>query len=651
MHFVSPRPVVRVASVLLLSYCVAGVAAPTASDIVAPGIDQVVITATRIEQSLTKIGDSVTLLQPAQVRASQKKTVADLLATTPGVAVSRNGGLGSTTTLRIRGAESEQTTVLIDGVKLNDPSAPGGGFNFGNLLTNDIARIEVLRGPQSTLWGSQAIGGVVNIVTPEPQGPLSAELSAEGGSRNTSSVTLSAQEGGERFGWRVGGSYLTTDGISSFDEDLGGRERDGYRNIGFNARGILRITADISAELRSTWSKGRVDFDGFPPPSFAFSDTREYGYTEELVSYAGLKAASFGGRLRNRIGFAYTDTDRNNFDPDAAVRKTFDAYGRNERWEYQGTVAITDDSIATFGLESERSQLSLASPSSFDPNPAPLARDVRIDSAYAQVQFAPIDAVSISAGGRYDDHETFGGNTTGHAAVAWSATDSTVLRASYGEGFKAPTLYQLFSPYGNESLQPESGHGWDAGIEQRLFKDVTVSAIYFNRATANMIDFVSCFGSSLPRCATQPLGFYENVQRTSVDGLELALTAVIGERLHFSVNYTGMDAENAVRGSANFGRQLARRPRETANGEITYDWNSGLSTTLAVQHAGRSFDNAANTSVLDGYTLVDLRAAYTFSPELQIYGRIENVSDEDYATASGYGSIGRGAFAGFRWSF
>ena len=135
-------------------------------------LERVLVSANRIEQPLSRIGDSVTLIDAEQVRASQKSTVSDLLAATPGITVTRNGGLGGSTQLRIRGAESDQTVVLIDGVKLNDPSSAGGGFNFANLLTGDYMRIEVLRGPQSTLWGSQAIGGVVNIVTPIPEGPL-----------------------------------------------------------------------------------------------------------------------------------------------------------------------------------------------------------------------------------------------------------------------------------------------------------------------------------------------------------------------------------------------------------------------------------------------------------------------------------------------
>ena len=255
-------------------------------------LERVIVSANRIEQPLSRIGDSVTLIDAEQVRASQKLTVSDLLATTPGVTVSRNGGLGGTTQLRIRGAEHDQTVVLIDGVKLNDPSSAGGGFNFANLLTGDYMRIEVLRGPQSTLWGSQAIGGVVNVVTTVPEGPLLASYAAEGGERGSATVQARAEAGSERFSWRVAGKYLTTDGISALNDDRGGREKDGYRNTGANVRGLWRINEAVSAELRTTYSRGRVEFDGFPAPTFELADTREYGTTEELVSYAGVNATT-----------------------------------------------------------------------------------------------------------------------------------------------------------------------------------------------------------------------------------------------------------------------------------------------------------------------------------------------------------------------
>ena len=610
-----------------------------------------VVSANRIEQPLSRIGDSVTLIDAEQVRASQKLTVSDLLAATPGITVTRNGGLGGSTQLRIRGAESDQTVVLIDGVKLNDPSSAGGGFNFANLLTGDYMRIEVLRGPQSTLWGSQAIGGVVNVVTTVPEGPLMAEYSAEGGARGSATVQARAEAGDERFAWRVAGKYLTTDGVSAFNEDRGGRERDGYRNAGANVRGLYRFNDAVSAELRTTYSRGRVDFDGFPPPTFALTDTRDYGDTEELVAYAGVNATTFGGKLQNRIGFAYTDTDRENIDPDSPVPTTFDATGRNERWEYQGTLTLNDIVGGVFGLESEHSELNTRSPSEFDPNPVPLAHDARLDSVYAQLSVSPIESLTLTAGMRYDDHDTFGNESTGRATLAWAATPTTIVRASYGEGFKAPTLFQLFSEFGNEALAPERADAWDAGIEQHLLDDsLLLSATYFGRNTRDMIDFVSCFANTDPRCTTRPFGFYDNVQKTEADGFELGLVAHLGERLRFDANYTDMETTNRGAG-VNFGRELPRRPGQTLNGELAYQWPIGLTTTVAVTHAGRSFDNASNTVVVDAYTVVDLRAAFALRDDLELYGRLENAFDEEYETIAGYGTPGRGVFVGVRQSF
>jgi len=642
----SPRSIPFVLSCLLAPAGAAlGADAPRQDE-----LERVVVTANRDEQPLSRVGDSVTLIEPDEVRASQKLAVSDLLATTPGITVTRNGGLGTSTQLRIRGAESDQTVVLIDGVKLNDPSSAGGGFDFGNLLTEDYMRIEVLRGPQSTLWGSQAIGGVINVVTTVPEGPLLTSYSAEGGARGSATVQARAEAGGERFAWRVAGKYLTTDGISTLNDDRGGHEKDGYRNVGANVRGLWRISDAVSAEVRTTYSSGRNDFDGFPPPDFELTDTREYGDTSELVAYTGVNATTFGGTLQNRFGFAYTDTDRQNIDPDSPVPTTFDANGSNQRWEYQGTATLTDRIGGVFGVESERSELSTKSPDRFNPNPAPLAHDARLDSIYAQLTVAPIETLSLTGGLRYDDHDTFGGETTGRATLAWTATPTTIVRATYGEGFKAPTLFQLFSEFGNEDLAPERADAWDAGIEQHLLNDALVlSATYFGRNTRDMIDFVSCFPALDPRCATRPFGFYDNVAKTEADGIELGLIAHLGERLRVDVNYTDMDTEN--RGAENFGLELPRRPGQTLNGELTYDWAFGLTTTVAVMHASRSFDDAENTVVVDGYTVVDLRAAFALRDDLELYGRLENAFDEEYETIARYGTPGRGVFVGVRQSF
>jgi vitamin B12 transporter len=614
-----------------------------------PVLDHIVVTATRAATSLSHVGDSVTVITAAEARASQKTTVADLLSTTPGVTLSRNGGLGSTTAVRIRGAESDHTVVLIDGIKVNDPSSTGGGFDFGNLLTNDIARIEVLRGSQSVLWGSQAIGGVINIVTHDPSGPLSAAIDAEAGSHATARLAARTEAGTDRYGWRVGGHYVTTDGVSAFDRDLGGREDDGFRNIGGNVRGHINVTDNLIAELRSVWWRGRNDFDGFPPPAFTFADTREYGTTEQWINYAGVRISTLNDRLQHRIGVAHTSIERENIDPTSVVETTFAAEGSNVRYEYQGTLTLNERWSAVFGAERERSDFSSASPSEFDPRPTPITNDVTLDSLYGLIQFSPIETLTLAGGARHDDHETFGDDTSAQVSAAWSASDATTLRASFGQAFKAPTLYQLYSDYGTLNLAPEHSEDWDVGIEQRLLAGrVGLSVTYFQRDTRNMIDFVSCFGVMTDRCSAQPFGYYENVQRTTADGVELALDARLGSRLTFSANYTDMDARNDARGTTNFGLELPRRARETGYAALSYEWAIPLTTSIAAQYVGASYDNAANTFELDSYTLLDLRANYQLSDSMEVYGRIENATDEAYQTTRRYGSLGRSAYLGVR---
>jgi len=629
-------------------------------EIAGPGdatqLADVVVTANRSAQAADRVGQSVTVITTEQIEANQTVAVADLLTRTPGVSLSRNGGMGSTTSLRIRGAEADQTVVVIDGVKLNDPSGTGGGYNFGNLLVGDIARIEVLRGAQSTLWGSQAIGGVVNIMTAEPTQPLQASVDAEVGSRGTRYLRAGVGGVTDRATWRLAASHYETDGFSTY---AGGTEADGYDNFGLSGRANIRLIEGVSLDLRAVYSDGKAGIDGFPAPLYAFADTRETVSTKELVAYTGLNFDLFDGRLSNRIAYAYTDTERLNEDPSQpATPVTFEARGENNRYEYQGVFDVREGWTVSFGAEREESEFRSASPSSFDPNPTPASASVGIDGYYAQVQAEVIDGLTLTGGVRRDEHDTFGGKTLGQAALAWSLNDgSTVLRASFGQGFKAPSLYQLYSEYGNTALQPEEADGWDAGIEQHLLDgSLILSATYFARETTNQIDYVSCASSVTP--ATAPLcfvngvrrfGYYGNTALTEADGVELSADYEIGG---FSVrgNYTRTNTENRTPG-ANLGRQLARRPEDAANLTLGYVWAFGLSTSVAVQYAGASFDNASNATRLDDYTLVDLRASYPLNDMVEIYGRIENVGDESYETTRGYGVAGRGTFVGVRARF
>ncbi len=628
--------------------------AEEAAHAVASEGDSIIVTATRAPLTLDEIPASIAVLDKDAIDRAQDIGVTELLLRTPGISISRNGGYGTATSLRIRGAESEHTVAVIDGVKLNDPSSTGGGFNFTNLLVGDIARIEVLRGPQSILWGSQAIGGVVNIVTASPEKALEASFDIEAGSRQT--ISARAAVGGKTgpLSWRIGGQRFTTDGISSHAKAFGGIERDGYRNHNVSGRAELALTDHVSVEVRGTYASGRVQFDGFN------ADSADYGLNKEFVGYAGVNFDLADGRFRNRIAYGHTDTNRDNFNPTRARPRSFEADGRNRRWEYQGSFAVSDRISAIFGVENERSDFRSRSPAASLSTPLPaFARgEAELTSAYGQLSVEPLDGLTLNGGVRYDDHDRYGGQTLFAAGGVWRLPTGTVLRASYGEGFKAPSLYQLFSEYGNVALDPEAAEGWEAGVEQHLFASkLVIGASWFDRTTTNQIIYNSCSGTTTnPMCfvpgdpATRRFGYYSNVARSKAHGVEAAAALTLGA-LVLDGNYSWIVAEDRSVGTANFGKWLPRRPRQTANASISYAFDFGLGLGAALRWSGKSFDNASNATRLDDYTLVDLRAEFALSDAVKLFARAENVFDEQYMTAFRYGSLGRSVFAGIRGRF
>lgn len=625
---------------------------PDAGD--APASSDVLVTATRTPLPENRVAAAVTLLDKASIDRNQDIAVADLILRTPGITLSRNGGYGTATQLRIRGAETDQTVVVIDGVKLNDPSSPGGGYNFANLLVGDAARIEVLRGPQSILWGSQAIGGVVNIVTAMPTRPLEGSFDVEGGSRMTADARAAIGGVTGPLAWRIGAQAFTTDGISVVAPSAGGREPDGYRNQSVQGRGLLTLAPNVSVDLRGYWSNGDTDLDGFGV------DDREYALEREFVGYAGLNVDLLDGRLRNRIAYGYTDTDRDNYDPsrNPARGVTFDANGRNQRVEYQGSLRLATGWDLTAGVEHEHAAFRSVSPSASlsVPVPVPARGSADLTGEYAQLNAQLLPWLTLTGGVRHDEHSRFGDKTLVSGGGVLALPSGLTIRADYGEGFKAPTLYQLFSEYGNGALAPEQANGWEAGAEQHLLGGrVVVGGTYFERRTTDQILFLSCTATSTnplcfqPGSTTRRSGYYQNVAQAFAKGIEAAASARVGGLL-LDGNYTWNPSQDRSPGAATYGLQLPRRARHTANASATYTWH-GASLGVAARYAGESFDNAANTTRLAPYTLVDFRAEAPISGKVALFGRVENAFDESYQTIYRYGTLGRSVYAGLRGRF
>ncbi len=619
--------------------------AATSPALAADAPDDIIVTAIGADQDAGETGQAVTVLDRAAIERSQAVIATDLLMRTPGVSVTRAGGPGSVTALRIRGAEDGQTLVLIDGVRAGDPSAPSGAYDFGNLLIGNIDRIEIVRGPNSVPWGSQALGGVVNIMTARPTNGIEAHARAEYGSYDSKTATAQISGGSGAFSGSIGGNWYRTDGVSQY---AGGTERDGYRQYSANARANIALGADFDIDLRGSFADSRTELDGFAPPTYSFGDTNEYSTTQQIYGYAGLNAQLFDGKLKNRLAFTIADIDRDNFNPDFGTTPTFLARGRTERFEYQGDLALSEMFRAVFGAESETSKLFT------DDGFSPSSAKTGIDSVYGQIIVKPIEALTLTGGVRHDDHEQFGGHTTVGANAALRLGTGTLLRANYGEGFKAPTLFQLDSSitgYGNPLLKPEEARSYDVGIQQTLLDGALVAGVtLFKRRTRNQIDFISCTPPLTGVCVNRPYDTYDNIAKARAKGLEFVLEMKPVEALDFRASYSFTDAENRSPG-LNFGKNLARRPRHSVTAAVDYTPTDGLSLGADVLHVGDSFDNAANTVRLDSYVLTGIRAAYTIDGRFTLYGRVENLFDVKYQTVSGYGNFGRAAHIGVRAGF
>lgn len=605
----------------------------------------IIVTANRMPVPMDRIGQSVTLLDERAILSSQSVGIAELLVQTPGVEYSRNGGPGSTTSVYIRGAETGQTMVLYDGVRLHDPSTTDGGASLADITAGDIGRIEVLRGAQSALYGSHAIGGVINIISRTPVQPLEARVQVEGGGLDTylARASISGRDGG--LIWRVGGSYSATDGVSAY---ASGAEPDGYDNITMGGQISQQVTDRVSVDLRSLYTRGSADYDGWS------QDAPYRAVTGSWLNYAGLNVRLWGA-LDNRIAFARTDIARTLYDDGAASAAqpvTFDAAGTINRIEYQGTLAIAPGYAAVFGAEYARNSMRTAAPM---PPSMALATTRASDTTtglFGQLSGEVLRGLTLTGGLRHEDHSAFGGHTVGSASAAWSPNGGdTVLRAAFAQGFKAPSLYQLTSEYGNSALAPERASSWDAGIEQRLPGRITLSAIWFQRDTDNLITFIDCPATPAdPLCDDGRYGFYANVGKVAARGVELG-AAITSGNFSATANYTWLDAVNITAGDANEGRRLARRPQHTFNAVANYLFANGLDLGSSLRIVGKGFNDAGNTQVIAGYALVDLRVSYPVSDSVDIYARIENVTDKRYETVTDYGTLPRVFHAGARARF
>jgi vitamin B12 transporter len=587
-----------------------------------------VVTIMREPLPVSKIGQSLDVLTAADVQTYQPVLLSDLLLHTTDLSVARNGGPGEAAAASIRGAGADHTLYILNGIRLNDPSQVGGGTNLGLLNTGDAARVEVLRGPLSTLWGQGALGGVVSITTRTPQTPLEGDLNVQGLDHyGAARLGLGGVDG--RLKWRLSTGLISDQGVSAF---AGGTEKDGFsqEDASLTAGYAFSDTLKLNGLYSRTHSRNA--YDGYPAPDYVFADTGDFGKTDTDI--AGLGLTHSFGQGEHSLSLSAAHTTRDDFNGDGSP--SFFGRGRIEAADYHIVYDLHGTHLLG-GLAYERDGMSNASPSSFDPSPTPLKVAVTQTSLYGQLRrdFGP---VGVSLSGRHDDSSSFGGLDTVQAALTAPVSAHVRLHASAGTGVKAPSLYQLYSEYGAANLTPEKGVTLDGGATvtgTRGHIDLTV----FSRTVRDQIDF------GYVGCAVDQLyGCYGNIDRTRASGLELegeiAVTSAVTLRGHYSFLHT----RNA---SAGFeGKRLARTPDQMGGLDLGYAATRRLTLGLGLRHAGEAFDDVYNMTRLKAYTLADLRADYALNNRLSLYGRIENAGDTRYETAAGYGQPGRRVWLG-----
>ncbi|WP_296676359.1 TonB-dependent siderophore receptor [Novosphingobium sp.] len=576
---------------------------------------EIIVVATGNRETIEQTGQAVGVIVADEIARVQGADLTRVLERLPGVTFTRNGGLGSTTGLFVRGANSEQLLVLVDGVRMEDTAAPSGGFDLGTLTTAGIGKIELLRGSNSVAWGSAAIGGVLAVSSDVRPGLRAA---VEYGSNASRAATASGTLTRDDSYLSLSTGYTQSDGISAL---AGGAEPDGFRQWTASAKGKLAIGGDLALVGAGRYADSRIDFDGFPPPDYLFADTPEYQTTRQASGRTGLEYR--GQHMSLDAGVALSDTRRSYFDPTYQAASNFDTAGRSLRADVSSRIELADAVALSVGADSEWTRFD----TTFDPR-----RTARLASGHALIAYRGGRHLNLTAGLRYDDHDRFGGRWSFGADGALYLGAGWRVRGSFGQGFKAPTLYQLYGYGGNNRLRPETSESFDIGLEQGDRNGpLHLAVTLFRRDSRDLISYLF------------PSGYF-NTAKARAQGVEVEAAARVSARVTASAAYTYVEATDRDTGG-----DLARRPRHALTASL--DWNTplaGLVLGADMRLVGDSFDDAANAVPLDGYALATVRASLPVGQHIELFGRIENVTDARYQVAAGYGTYGRSAYAGAR---
>jgi vitamin B12 transporter len=604
-----------------------------------------VITPNRIPMSIQQIGSSVSVITEEEIEKQGAKSLRDVLQSQPGLAVVENGGPGAAISVFIRGSESNHTLVLIDGVRMNDPTQTGGQFDMRTIPPQLIERIEIVRGPQSALYGSDAIGGVINIITKKGKNIAPVwQLRTEAGSYGTFGSNMSVAGATADTTYAIGVNQFHADGFKRYGYriprlGLDTRGSDPVNRYGFFAKISRKINESLSLELGAMANRAELQYDAGSGTYQPLMPQREKDWTgnayQKLVSENGpfrTSLTTFETRVMRGFG-GLQDSD----DWVTGIRsisyKKYQYVGTRVGADLQEDMDFKKAGKVTLGLHTERERANA------DENGQSADHKQDTKSAFFLYQVSPIDKLHLSAGARADHVSVFGTFNTYRLTAAYDLTETTRLHSSYGTGAKAPTLYQLYSTdYGSLALKPERSKGFDIGVEQTFMNgDARLGATYFRNRISNLIDTLD-----------DPSYTYANIHLAQISGVETSAEYnLVPAFAKLKTSYTYLDGHDVETGLA-----LARRPKHAGRVSVQFTPTREWSIEPLIYAASKRVDSRYSPpSWMAGYVRFDLLTDYKVNQQLSLFARGENLTNARYEDARNYGTAGRSVYAGLKYTW
>jgi vitamin B12 transporter len=606
-----------------------------------PQVDTVIVTGTSLDDTIESTGSSVSILTEDQLNSGQYRNALSALKQVPGLDVVQSGPNGGNAAIFLRGGNSEHTLILLDGIELNNPATTNRAYNIANLTLENIERIEVIRGPQSTVYGSDAMGGVINLISKKAKEGVRATVSSEAGTYNSFTQIGNVSYGSQSFDVTTGITRQDVGNISAADAGNGNKEHDDYSNTSLSTR--LRFAPTSTIELTNTtrYTRNHTNLDNFG--GAGGDDPNRFMRNEEFFTRGDVTTTLLSEQLVPSAYIAYTrhnledinNPDRNSVEVlDSEFSGDIVTAGTKLKW------VPTSWAATLLGIETqaERADSRYYSDGLFGAYEDNLfGQQARTNSIFGEAKLSYEDRMHLDAGLRYDDHSIFGNRTTFKIAPVVHATETMKLRGSVGTGFKAPSLVQLYSSYGNQNLDAERSLGYDVGIDQVVVPDVwTLSLTYFRTDYENLVTF-------------NPATFVsENIDSSRTQGLEVATNLDVTSAVSARISYTYTDTLNETTGQS-----LLRRPRNKLTTSLTYKPMKQLSTQIQWRVVSSRYDNDFNRYPpervsLAGYGLVDVAASYALDPDIEVFARIDNLFDKEYQEVLGFGTMGAAGYAGIK---